>query len=167
MRQFNNGQIRAGCAVLAIVLPVVLSIRPAGAEDTQISLINAPIWTDINTGIAMSGYDPVSYFLPGGPTVGTARYETVWGGVAWWFASEANCEAFKEAPFVYAPRFGGHGVLTMARATIVPGRPDIWDIWQGQLYLFNTEVNREIWRRDQMRINENAVEVWLSWLNRG
>jgi len=42
----------------------------------------ARFWTDPATGFAVGGYDPVSYFTPGGPRRGSADYEATWRGQA-------------------------------------------------------------------------------------
>jgi hypothetical protein len=37
------------------------------------------------TGLALSGLDPITFFLPGGPKPGRAELQVVWAGVAWRF----------------------------------------------------------------------------------
>src|SRR4051812_19728994 len=63
------------------------------------------------TGLAIDGYDPVSYFIEGMPRLGRADFELRFGGSNWRFANEGNMAAFAADPDVYAPRFGGHDPL--------------------------------------------------------
>lgn len=162
------GQTKARAAVAGLALAFFViaggAVAQAPSDNGELDLINAPIWSDPNTGIAMGGYDPISYFLGGKPAVGRPEYEMVWGGVAWWFQNEGNREAFAGAPEVYAPRFGGHGVVSMARDVFAPGKPEVWEIWEGQLYFFRSPVNREIWSRDKERITRKAMDVWKTHL---
>ncbi len=146
--------------VAAFVIACVMLGPVRAPAEPHIDLINAPIWADINTGVALSGYDVISFFMEDGPVHGRAEFEAVWGGVAWWFDSHGNMEAFLSAPEVYAPRFGGHGTVALSRGAVLPGQPDVWEIWEGQLYLFHSPVNRTIWRSDRLRITQDAVTVW-------
>src|ERR687897_3752699 len=73
------------------------------------------------SGVALDGFDPVSYFLGNGPKPGLPEHELVWGGVAWRFASAANREAFRRDPDAYAPRFGGYDAE--AGGAGLPGGP--------------------------------------------
>lgn len=95
------------------------------------------------TGFALDGLDPVSFFLPGGPSAGSARHETLHGGLAWRFASAANLAAFEAAPERFLPRLGGHDPLALAeRARLVSARPQAFAILAGRLYLFRDEASR-------------------------
>lgn len=149
-----------------VLIVVFLLIASGGStlaqrlEPTGLDLINAPIWTDTNTGVALAGYDPVTFFSGEQPRAGRREHEVIWGGVAWWFENEGNRAAFAASPAVYAPRFGGHDALAMSRGAMVRGHPEIWNLWRGQLYVFRSPVNRAIWLKDQMAITLRAVEIW-------
>lgn len=95
------------------------------------------------TGFALDGLDPVSFFLPGGPAAGSARHETLHGGLAWRFASAANLAAFEAAPERFLPRLGGHDPVALAeRARLVTARPQSFAVIEGRLYLFRDETSR-------------------------
>ena len=63
------------------------------------------IVTDPLTGVAIEGYDPVSYFTEPEPLPGKPDYEYYWGGVPWYFATAANRDVFIRAPEIYAPQY--------------------------------------------------------------
>jgi YHS domain-containing protein len=73
------------------------------------------IWaTDLNVnsaGVALSGYDPVSYFLAEapqkGPLKGDSKFQAKHEEVTYFFSSEANKQEFLKNPTKYVPAFGG------------------------------------------------------------
>src|SRR5918998_21755 len=72
------GLMTARAANLAF-LPPVLGVTEVFAVDEL-------------SGVALYGFDPVSYFLGEGPKPGLAEYGVIWSGVPWRFASPANRE---------------------------------------------------------------------------
>lgn len=119
--------------MLALLLTAV---APANAQHQSVV-------TDPLTGVALSGYDPVAYFTDNEARPGDASNEVVWQGVSWYFASEANRDAFLSAPEIYAPRFGGHCAMSMSRGYLSDGNPTIFLIFENHLLLFYSVGNRE------------------------
>lgn len=73
---------------------------------TKVSGIN-PV--NVNSdGVAIKGYDPVAYFTERKPVKGSDKYEYVWMGAKWRFASAVNRDMFQKQPEKYAPQFGGY-----------------------------------------------------------
>lgn len=102
-------------------------------------------------GIAIEGYDPVSYFINNNPEKGDSAYSHFWKDATWYFASESNRDAFKGNPEKYAPQFGGHCANGLSEGHKVSGNPEIWRMIDGKLYFFYSERGRERWssRTDQ------------------
>ena len=96
----------------------------------------APVEVNTQTGLAISGFDPVAYFTDGKPELGRAGVELNFRGAVWQFRNEGNRAAFAEHPDVYMPRFGGYDPVAVARGTTVPGHPLIWALVGQRLYLF-------------------------------
>jgi hypothetical protein len=63
--------------------------------------------------------------------------------VPWHFASEANRDIFLRAPDIYAPQFGGHGAMGVARGYVADSDPRIYTLFKQRLYLFYSAANRE------------------------
>ena len=101
-----------------------------------------------NTGLAISGFDPVAYFTDGAPTPGKGEFEYRWAGAVWRFRNEGNRSAFIADPDVYMPRFGGYDPVGVARGVGVPGDPQIWLVTGERLYLFYTPAAREAFAGD-------------------
>ncbi|GJD81342.1 YHS domain-containing (seleno)protein [Methylobacterium gregans] len=92
--------------------------------------------------LALRGYDAVSYFLPGGPRAGDARFELSWGGRAWRFASAGNRAAFAAGPEAYAPRLDGHDPVGVLDGRLVDTDPLVFALLGGRLYLFRDAERR-------------------------
>lgn len=95
------------------------------------------------TGVAIDGYDPVTFFTEPAPQPGLPDHAYHWAGVPWYFASAANRDVFMRAPEVYAPQFGGHCAMSLARGYLSDGRPVLYAIEEMKLYLFYSTANRE------------------------
>lgn len=108
----------------------------AGAGPLPSSAISERIVHDRYTGLAIAGYDPVAYFLEGRAVAGLPEHEVAWGGGYWRFVNAGNAAAFSDAPQVYAPAYGGHGVAGIARGVAQPGDPTVFAVYRGRLFLF-------------------------------
>src|SRR5690606_21608313 len=86
------------------------------------------IVSDPLTGVAIDGYDPVSYFTGSEPQLGKRDFEYEWGGVPWYFVSAANRDAFARNPDVYAPQYGGHCLMALSRGYLSDGKPRLYAI---------------------------------------
>lgn len=128
--------------MIALLLPlsglVSAMITPARAQSVVSYIVTDPL-----TGIAIGGMDPVSYFTDPAPQRGLAEYETSWMGAPWHFANAANLEIFKRAPEIYAPQYGGHGAMSMARGFVSDADPAIYTVFKQRLFLFYSAANRE------------------------
>src|SRR5437764_5792857 len=58
-------------------------------------------------GLALQGYDPVSYFTDGKPVKGTAQFTAQYKGAMYQFASAEHRDTFNQSPANYEPQFGG------------------------------------------------------------
>lgn len=111
------------------------------------------------SGIALEGFDPVTYFLGATPQPGERSLETVWRGMAWRFASEANRAAFLSRPQVYAPRLGGFDALAMGEGRLVEAGARIAAVVEGKLYLFHSRTSRDAFL-DDPQARYRAERVW-------
>ncbi len=81
---------------------VVLFFSAIAFCEKSVSPIN------VRNGIAIHGYDAVSYFNMSKPVKGSEKFKHSWNGAAWYFSSESNRSLFAETPEKYAPQFGGY-----------------------------------------------------------
>jgi YHS domain-containing protein len=158
-RRYLCALVLAGLAGLAMPMDALraraamLSSLPPVLGVTQVFAL------DELSGVALYGFDPVSYFLGEGPKGGLAEYEVIWSGVAWRFASAANREAFVEHPEAYAPRLGGYEATAAAGGIIVEANPLLFAVTSEGLYLFRSDHARARFMADDS-IAHKAEERW-------
>jgi len=89
-------------------------------------------------GLALSGYDPVSYFPEGGgtPAVGEPSLQAEHEGRRYRFASSANRDRFVADPARYEPAYGGWCTYAVANGYKFEVDPESYLIEDGRLLLF-------------------------------
>ena len=145
--------------MLAFVLPLfgMVSLAPTPARAQSVVTL---IVTDPLTGIGLSGTDPVSYFTEPAPLPGRSDYEFIWQNVPWHFATPANRDIFAGAPDIYAPQFGGHDAMGVARGFVSDSDPRIYAVFKQRLYLFYSAANREAFLLAPDAAGRTAEERW-------
>lgn len=99
-------------------------------------------------GLALRGYDPVSYFTAGKPERGLPQHSHVHQGSKFLFATAENRRLFVENPDKYAPQFGGYCAYGTSRGYKVSTSPDAFSVVDGKLYLnYNASVQKG-WEKD-------------------
>ena len=93
--------------------------------------------------VGLSGFDPVSYFLPEGPQPGLAAFEASGAGRSWCFASAANRTVFLRDPTVYMPRLGGYDLVGILDGRLVDADPLVFALMGERLYLFRNPEHRD------------------------
>lgn len=117
----------------------------------------------LEKGVALSGYDPVSYFRKN-PTKGSKAYVFMQEGVTYQFSNATNLETFKKNPSVYEPQYGGWCAYAMGKnGEKVEVNPETYKIVSGKLYLFyNRLFNNTLpdWNEDETNLKEKADSNW-------
>jgi hypothetical protein len=141
-------------ALQRLVLALALAFGLAGAAAADPLVVNA------DTGLALSGYDPVAYFTNRRPELGKPGLEWTYDGAVWRFRNIGNQAAFKDHPDIYRPRFGGYDPVAIARNRSVPGNPLFWAIADEKLYLFYSDRDRQAFLAAPARVREAAERRW-------
>lgn len=124
------------------------------------AVADEPLVTNPHTGLAISGFDPVAYFVDGKAEIGRPELELSRHGKVWRFVNPGNQAAFAAHPDVYRPRFGGYDPVSIAGERSVPGHPMFWAVVSEQLYLFYSAANREAFLADPGRMIRTAERRW-------
>ncbi len=141
--------------VLALGLGAVLSVSHASSIGLSTGIVTDPL-----TGVALFGFDPVSYFTEEEPLVGLSAFELEWGGASWLFANAANRDVFRKSPEIYAPQFGGYGLMVLSRGYLSDGKPRIFALLGSRLFLFYSTSNRDAFMASQRKAYTDAVTNW-------
>lgn len=119
-----------------------------------------------SSGVAVNGYDVVSYFTELKPVKGSKDHSFQWKNTVWYFSSDKNLELFKSDPDKYAPQFGGYCAFGVAEDHTAPTKPDAWTIVDDKLYLnYNIDV-RKMWREKQTEYIEQGNKNWPEVLSK-
>jgi YHS domain-containing protein len=118
---------------------------------------------NLNKGLAIEGYDPVSYFK-NKPEKGSASYSDVYEGVTYHFANASNLAVFKKNPAGYEPQYGGWCAYAMgSKGEKVEVDPETYKIIDGKLYLFyNRLFNNTLktWNKSEASLKLQADANW-------
>ena len=145
---------RLGIVAAVAFLAIGLARAAMGAATTEQVVVNR------YTGLAIDGFDPVTYFINATPKTGRAELELRYGGAIWRFRNEGNRAAFAADPAVYAPRFGGHDPMAVARGAAAAGHPALWLISDKRLYLFYSAEARAAFAKDPDSAIGAAERQW-------
>ena len=159
MRQKRKQNLTITALIGALLCALLLApVVARGASLVQ------TIVTDPLSGVAIDGYDAVSFFTEPEPQQGWPDYEYVWQGVSWYFASAANRDVFIRNPDIYAPQFGGHCATSLSRGFLSDGKPRLYVIEQMKLYLFYSLANREAFVATSTVATRSANATWYKLL---
>jgi YHS domain-containing protein len=134
---------------------------------TSHSQENATVRTrqfNLKSGVAIRGYDPVSYFKQGKAVKGKKEFSLLHEGVNYNFSSAENREEFKKNPSAYEPQYGGWCAYAMgAKGEKVGIDPETFKIINSKLYLFyNSVFNNTLisWNKDEANLKTKADQNW-------
>lgn len=120
-------------------------------------------------GLAIGGYDVVSYFTANNATKGSSKFSASTNGATYYFASAKNQKAFKANPSKYLPQCDGYCAWGVSeKNTKFPSNPETFKVVNGKLYLFfngdfkgspfNTLTE---WNKDEKK---NLASIDANWI---
>ena len=148
--------------IALIALALVTAVWPAAGlgSSAASAATTERIVTNRYSGLAIEGFDPLSYFVDGRPEMGSPEFEAPQGGVVWRFRNEGDRASFVAHPEVYGPQFGGYDPVDLARGVTVAGNPLFWLIAGSRLYLFGREENRDAFAANPAPYVKEATSRW-------
>src|SRR5271166_1754678 len=111
-------------------------------------------------GVALEGYDPISYFTDGKPAKGDSKIEGTYDGALYHFVSQEHRELFEKNPSKYAPAYGGFCGYAASIGKVRPADPLLWSIVDGQLIVQHTKGAAELWEKDVPGNKAKADKYW-------
>lgn len=153
----NNLSKSLNVAMLGAVLSVAAVATPAAYAADEHNVTTGA--TLAGPGLAVHGYDPVSFFK-GSPVVGSDKFAVAYEGATYRFANEANLDAFNANPGQYEPAFGGFCAYGAALGKKFDGDPKYWRVVDGKLYLnLNADIQAK-WSEDVQGNLKTANSNW-------
>jgi len=122
-----------------------------------------PAKLNLEKGIALEGYDAVSYFH-NEPVKGKKELALTWQGAVYYFSDKTNQAAFRKNPEKYMPQYGGWCAYAMGNTgEKVTVDPETYKIIDGRLYLYYNHLfnnTLKLWNKDEQRLKRNADANW-------
>ncbi len=119
---------------------------------------------NLENGIAIKGYDPVSYFIQTKAIKGNKELAVFHQGITYYFSTAANKEVFKLNPLKYEPEYGGWCAYAMGEnGEKVSVDPATFKILNGKLYLFYNRYftnTLKDWNKNEATLKKNADTNW-------
>lgn len=111
-------------------------------------------------GLAVHGYDVVSFFTDGKPAQGDAKFSAIHDDTTYRFASQAHLTAFVANPAKYVPGFGGFCAYGVSVGALFDGDPRYWKIVDERLYLNLDQGIAEAFNKDVAGALKKAEHNW-------
>ena len=140
----------------------IMSVFAQSAENRKQNFL-------VTKGVALSGYDPVSYQSKN-PQKGKASLSVNQNGIEYRFMNTENLEMFKKDPARYEPMYGGWCAYAMGKSgEKVEVDPENYKLINGKLYLFyksflNNTLNS--WNDDEPHLKKQADINWTKTIGK-
>lgn len=151
--------IRHGLLGFGLFLLMTGSAWPDQAHANPSEIAVTPVGN-----LAVGGFDPVSFTAETGPQLGSSAFRYYWKGANWQFLNAENREAFRATPEAFAPAYGGHGAWAVSVGEFLRGDPRLYQIIDGQVFLFYSEGTLSKWLEDPAFFKQRADLEWAATL---
>lgn len=151
-----------------IILFIAAAFSIAATHPTQSTSVRKKHFNH-SKGLAIEGYDPVSYFS-NNPKEGSKSRSYTYKGITYRFSSIKNLNLFKKNPAKYEPQYGGWCAYAMGNSNEkVEVDPETYKIVGGKLYLFyNAYFNntKKDWNKNERNLKAKANKNWAKFLKK-
>ena len=110
--------------------------------------------------IALSGYDPVSYFTDGRPEKGSNAFWFAFDDAVYLFRSAEHRAMFAADPERYAPQYDGFCAAGVSKGYKTEPDPEAWVIANGKLYVLMLKERVPDFKRDTAAFVDKADANW-------
>jgi YHS domain-containing protein len=141
----------------ALIVTSFFAFNSTQAQTTR----NVAVY-NLQAGVGLKGYDPVSYFPEGGgqPLVGQQNLKLDYMGVSYVFARAQNLDLFVQNPDKYEPTYGGWCAYAMASGTQVDIQPTIYTIHGNKIHFFVAKRAKQNFDADLEGYEVRANDFW-------
>jgi len=149
--------MKTAFSIAALMLAGTFAVPAIAADEYN----TVPGLTAAGAPLGFHGVDPVAFIEIGNRIDGTAKYTAVHDGVAYYFSSQENMNAFRRSPAKYAPAYGGFCTFGVSVGKKFDGDPQFADVRNGKLYVF---LNEEIFRMYQKDKDGAIAKAGKNWM---
>lgn len=149
---------RAALVAFALTGLIGAGSALAGSSPDALAQVQKAHFVD-SDGVAIHGYDPVSYFKGQGAP-GSRQFASRYEGATYLFASAENKALFDKSPAAYAPQYGGYCALGAAYGGKFRTDPSTGRVVQGKLYFNKNKSVSAEWSKDIAGYIQKADVKW-------
>jgi hypothetical protein len=128
---------------LALAALTIAGVAGAAGADSK-----PPFFNVDKQGVALHGYDVVSYFDGLAPVKGNPTIAYNFMGAIWRFSTADNRKKFAQARTKYLPQYGGYCAKGVSEKKLVDVDPLAYKIVDGKLYLNYDKSVQKTWEED-------------------
>lgn len=155
-----------------IFLAILFGLLPAEGLKASSEGVYLASWEGralTDNGVAILGFDPVSYHQTRGPRQGKEYIRAVYRGATYHFSSHSNRTRFVANPEKYEPACGGWCALGVSRGECMTPNPHSYKMINGKTHLFykTHRINaKEVWERKAHLVSEEKLlhEMSRQWI---
>ena len=149
--------MKTAFSIAALMIAGTFAVPAIAADEYN----TVPGLTAAGAPLGFHGVDPVAFIEIGNRIDGTAKYTAVHDGVAYYFSSQENMNAFRRSPAKYAPAYGGFCTFGVSVAKKFDGDPQFADVRNGKLYVFLNEEIFRMYQKDKDGAIAKAEKNWM------
>jgi YHS domain-containing protein len=129
---------------------------------------NTKPFVNVNSqGVILDGYDAVAFFSDNKPLKGDAKFQLMYEGAIYYFASAEHLDFFKANPDKYKPQFGAYCAYAVSLGRTAPIDINTFSIVNGRLVLQHNERAVNGWNKDVEGNLILADKYWPAVVNNG
>lgn len=142
----------------ALALAPLLAVGTPALAVEEYNVSNG--MTGAGAPLGLHGVDPVAFITLGNRIDGTAKFSAVHDGVAYYFVSQENLDAFERNPGRFIPQNGGYCTYGVSVGKKFDGDPRYAAVRNGKLYVFLSEDIYKAFQRDEQGTIAKAETNW-------
>ena len=148
--------LKTSIASVAVVAALAASAPAFAADEVNV----APGLTYAGAPLGLRGIDPVALVANGTHQEGSATHTGSHNGVAYYFASAENLEAFNANPDAFIPQNGGFCTFGVSVGKKFDGDPEFAAVIDKKLYVFLNEAIFNEFKKDKVGTISKAEVNW-------
>ena len=144
--------------LILFVLGLALTLPGVAQTKTLLNLDKA--------GVAIQGYDPVSFFTDHKPVKGSEQFVQRHNGAVYLFVSREHRDLFKADPAKYEPSFGGYCAYGVSHNKLAEVDVEAFQIVDGRLLMQYSKGVRDDFNKDTKGNLSKADANWPGLLDK-
>lgn len=155
----DQKSVRATMRAIWKRFALVVGLLATVASAAVAQMGKGPVNVD-ESGVAVKGYDVVSFHTAMSATQGSSEFKAMHDGVTYHFATVANRDLFVSDPARYAPAYGGYCAMGVAVGQKFDIDPAAFRVVDGKLFLNKDAATQRVWLRDVPGNLKKADSRW-------